>query len=178
MKTPREIFSQKHQPAELKLDAIRKDILAGHTGAHFRGNEQRAEANPVNSPSVSMMSAREEVKFESPAFAPAAGKPASSSAPFALRFWQELVLPCRRVWLGFAAVWFVILTVHVIMNLPAAGQTQIAGNRSYSPNPEVARGLKEQKLLLAQLLDPVAPPKAKPEPPSPRSDRRDASFNT
>ena len=90
-----------------------------------------------------------------------------------LKLWRELVLPCRRIWAGVAAVWLVILALHLSTGAPpksAPGQMAASGQ-------DVLTALREQEQILAQLLDPrdqphaEPPPVARPAVPGPRGER-------
>jgi len=139
MKTPREILFERHQSAEPRLDAIRRQVLAEHL------KTDAADGNRQRQPSFSL--------------------------PFVLaKLWQELVWPCRRFWIGVAAVWVVILALALITTAEAP---KVAAYKPPAPNPEVLMALREQRNLLDQLLEPVAPPPVSSSPPpGPRSERR------
>ncbi len=87
-----------------------------------------------------------------------------------VKLWQELIWPCRRVWLGLAAIWFVVLAV----NLASNDTPKFAANQMPAPTPEMVAALREQKKLLVQLLDPNASTPALPAAvPRPRSEKRE-----
>jgi len=85
----------------------------------------------------------------------------------AMKLWQELIWPCRRIWLGMAAVWLIVLACNMSMD----DTPKVAASQMPAPTPEMVAALREQKQLLVQLLDPNAasPPAANPRP---RSERR------
>ena len=88
----------------------------------------------------------------------------------AMKFWQELIWPCRRIWLGMAAIWFVVLACNMSMD----ETHKVAANQMPAPTPEMVAALREQKQLLVQLLDPNASTPALPAAaPRPRSERRE-----
>ena len=73
------------------------------------------------------------------------------------------MLPCRRIWAGVAAVWLVILALHLATGAPpkmAAGQMAASGQ-------DVLMTLREQKEILAELTAPVAPSPVSPPPACP-----------
>lgn len=133
MKTPREILLQRHQSAQPKLDAIRKQVVA-----------------TLSSPSKASRS------FHQP----------FSLARLPLKLWQELVWSCRRVWIGFAAVWLVIVAVNVANN--SGEPNRVMARATPPPSPQMLAALEEQRLLLSQLLggasEPAMPSRRK-EPP-------------
>ncbi len=93
--------------------------------------------------------------------------PAFSFSSLASKLWCELILPCRRIWAGMAAVWMLILGLHL-----AAGIGQISGitvNQVSKPGPEIVAAMRERRELMAQLLDPFTSlPVARPKVPGPR----------
>ena len=93
--------------------------------------------------------------------------PAYGFSSLASKLWRELILPCRRIWAGMAAVWMVILGLHL-----AAGSDQNPGtshNQVSKPGPEIVAAVRERHELMAQLLDPFTSlPVARPKLPGPR----------
>jgi hypothetical protein len=86
--------------------------------------------------------------------------------------WQT----ARWAWAGLAAVWAVILVLNSAAREP--NPPLVAGQDLPSAS-EMRLALKQKDLLIAELAlssEPAAKPK--PAPPSPRSDRRRATFNT
>ena len=86
--------------------------------------------------------------------------------------WQT----ARWAWAGLAAVWAVILVLNSAAREP--NPPRVAGQDLPSAS-EMRLALKQKDLLIAELAlssEPAAKPK--PAPPSPRSDRRRATFNT
>jgi anti-sigma factor RsiW len=86
--------------------------------------------------------------------------------------WQR----SRWAWAGLAAVWVVILVLNSAAREP--NPPLVAGQDLPSAS-EMRLALKQKDLLMAELAffsEPAAKPK--PVPPSPRSDRRRATFNT
>jgi anti-sigma factor RsiW len=85
--------------------------------------------------------------------------------------WRELIWPCRRAWVGLAAVWLALLAANARMSDP-----QLAGARSSSAAAMV-QSWEEQTRVLAELTQPgvaYAPvniPAAPSNPPRPRSAR-------
>jgi anti-sigma factor RsiW len=54
------------------------------------------------------------------------------------KVWQELILPARGIWIGFACVWAILLT----LNFATADEsTEMA--RNTPPNPEIIAEVKE-----------------------------------
>ncbi len=84
--------------------------------------------------------------------------------------WRELIWPCRRTWAGLAAVWVVLLTLQLASRDPA----EVAARKTPPPSPEVLMVLRQQQLLLAELVERPAPRAAdrpKSAPARPRSQR-------
>jgi hypothetical protein len=85
--------------------------------------------------------------------------------------WRELIWPCRRAWVGLAAVWLALLAVNARLSDP-----QLAGPRSPSA-AAMMQSWEEQTRVLAELTQPgvaYAPvniPAAPSNPPRPRSAR-------
>jgi hypothetical protein len=71
-----------------------------------------------------------------------------SPSRIALKLWQELVWPCRRIWAGMAVVWVAVL----ICNRSMEETPRVAFDRSPATTSEMAKVLKEQKQMLSQLL--------------------------
>jgi hypothetical protein len=100
-----------------------------------------------------------------------ANQPGEIRAPFAIRFtqvlWRELIFPCRRIWAGLAAVWLVIL----VLNMPAGEKHAQLATISSPPDKQVLAVLREQKEMLAQLVEPMIPsPAIRPKTPGPRGE--------
>jgi hypothetical protein len=88
-----------------------------------------------------------------------------------MKLWQELIWPCRRIWGGLATIWFVLLMLNLNMD-----ERPAVAMRTSTLTPEVLLALREQRELLAQLLDSSPPPAASPAPPAahgPRSELRE-----
>ena len=93
-------------------------------------------------------------------------RPAFSLAVFASSLWLEAVWPWRRAWIGVAAGWLVILTLH----LATRDTPSTMAARPHRPNPEVMAVLQQQEQLLTQLLGTETPAHvSKPRTPGPRS---------
>jgi hypothetical protein len=87
------------------------------------------------------------------------------------KLWRELVWPCRRIWAGLATAWVVILALN-LMSGTGDGR-QMAAKAESRPGPEVMAVLREQRQMLAQLLEPSAlPASSRPKIPGPRGDLR------
>lgn len=84
--------------------------------------------------------------------------------------WRELVLPCRRVWMGLAAVWLVILA----LNFAARDTSPTLAKSSPPPSPEMLAAVQNQKRLLAEMLQDQTKTsdadRPKPSPLSPQSE--------
>jgi hypothetical protein len=92
-----------------------------------------------------------------------------------LTLWRELIWPCRRTWAGLAAVWLVLLTLQLASRDPA----EVAARTTPRTSPEVLMVLRQQQLLLAELVERSesrAADKPKTVPPRPRSQGRDEMW--
>ena len=83
-------------------------------------------------------------------------------------FWNELILPARRIWVGFACAWIVIALVNL------AGSTDSTGLQAKRSSPPINMALawQQQQKFLAELNNPEPAParNSKHTPPKPRSD--------
>jgi hypothetical protein len=68
---------------------------------------------------------------------------------FALKLWQELILPARRAWICLAAGWVVVLA----LNLTAGADVSVGVNEPGPMNPESIIALQRQERLTAQLIE-------------------------
>lgn len=83
---------------------------------------------------------------------------------------STLFWPHPKAWAGLAAVWVVILT----LQLTSRDRSETIARTSPPPSPEMLMVLRQQKLLLAELVErpePRAADRPKAVPPRPRSDR-------
>jgi len=88
---------------------------------------------------------------------------------------STLFWPHRQAWAGLAAVWVVILT----LQLTSRDSTEIVAQNTPAPSPEMLIVLRQQKLLLAELVErpePRAAERPKALPLRPRSDRYHETF--
>ena len=85
-----------------------------------------------------------------------------------LKLWQELFWSCRRVWLGLATAWVIILFLNLASH---SGEERPLAKATPPPSPAMLAALREQRLLLAQLLGSAtsSSPPARPQDP-PRSE--------
>jgi hypothetical protein len=96
-------------------------------------------------------------------------RPSLSVSFVVMKLWQELIWPCRQLWLGMAAVWLVIAA----LNMSPDKTLTVANTGTTAPNAETLMALREQRRLLVQLLEPVTPSIALPSAvPPPRSEQR------
>ena len=89
--------------------------------------------------------------------------------------WRELIWPCWRVWAGLACAWALIIALNLAAYEPA---TRVAGKTAPLSREEL-RALSEQRLLLAELIEPMPETAETPQskPPGPRSERRPKFVN-
>jgi hypothetical protein len=116
MKTPREILLEQHRSAAPKLDAIRREVVDAAADVNRR-------KQPVH-----------ELTFA-----------ATLANAIQLSF-LELIWPCRRIWMGLAVVWILILAANVSLHehSPAIIKS--------GPSSEMMMTLKDQQKILAELL--------------------------
>jgi hypothetical protein len=92
-------------------------------------------------------------------------------APYQLiaALWRELVWPCRRIWVGLACAWALIVALNLASSEPASPAASKAEPRSR----DEMQALIEQRRLLAQLIESASAPSDEHEskPPGPRSER-------
>ena len=87
-------------------------------------------------------------------------QPSFSLAAAARQFWQESIWPWRRIWLGMATVWLVLLT----LNLATNERPKMARHKTPPPSPELMAALREQRRLM--LNSNPAPPPVHPKSPA------------
>ena len=82
-------------------------------------------------------------------------------------FWTEAIAPWKKAWIGIATAWVAIVAVNL-----ATGTPSIRGNPTEAKtDPQVRLVLREQRMLLTQLLGPAEwPLPAEPVKSGPRSD--------
>lgn len=154
MKTPREIILAQHRSAEDKLAAIRPEELA----ALARSSASNKKDQIATSDRVKNLNQN--------GFA-------RSIAVLITEFWRQSIYPWRRIWAGIAAAWLGILALNA--GFGQSSHSTIA--QSASANPQVMAVLHEQKILLTQLLGPMAQPAiVRSTLPSPRSEQRHELF--
>src|SRR5260221_6451536 len=71
----------------------------------------------------------------------------SNSQP--ISWWRELFWPCPQAWAGLAAAWVVILTIGYFSAEPA----ESVANAATPPSPQEIMVLKEQKQMMAKLIE-------------------------
>jgi hypothetical protein len=83
--------------------------------------------------------------------------------------WRELIWPCRRIWVGLACSWLLIIGLNMASSEPSR---RVVSQEETSSGEEI-RALIEQRRMLAQMIGPIAEPAAdrKSNPTGPRSDR-------
>ena len=85
--------------------------------------------------------------------------------------WRELIFPCRRIWAGLAAVWILIFAFNVSQRDPS----ELMARKTPPPSPEMILTLRQQEILLAELIGQNEPQAAEPPKtflPRPSSERR------
>jgi hypothetical protein len=121
MKHPRDVILDRHRHAEPRLNAVRSAVLS---------LSQTQHADP-DSP------AEENRRFV--------------LAQVATAFWRELILPCRRTWIGFAAIWVFLAVVNFQMQ--PTHSAQFSSVTANALTPEIRAQLIRQYELRASLLE-------------------------
>jgi hypothetical protein len=88
---------------------------------------------------------------------------------------SAVLRPHPQAWAGLAAAWVVILTLQLTSRDP----TEVVARNPPPPSPEMLMVLRQQKLLLAELVErpePRAAEQPKALPLRPRSDRSHKTF--
>ncbi len=115
---------------------------------------------------------REEILDSANSYRPAPRAPRQIGFPSPISHLLSSILwPHPRAWAGLAAVWLVIFAVNFSMRDDSTTAT-----KKVSPlTPEMRMVLKQQKMILAELIEPRETPMAGPRklfPPKPRSELR------
>lgn len=87
--------------------------------------------------------------------------------------WSELILPARRIWLGYAFIWIAIAAFHLI----TADHTVIREAKISNPSEAIANW-KAQQIILTELTKPIShDPVDRPKHPmGPRSEARSIAI--
>jgi hypothetical protein len=87
----------------------------------------------------------------------------------ALTLWRELIWPCRRVWAALACAWLLILGLEAASFVSAPSEA----SQSRVPSTEDIQAIREQRRMLAHMMDALPPPAGaqKTRSPGPRSQR-------
>lgn len=131
MKTPRELLLEKHRAAEPALDAIRREAV---------NDCRRRRAESLND-SLSLHASHSAFDQSLLTSAPTWKVWPSLAMKLLVKAWQELFVPCRRVWLGLAAVWCVI----VGLNLAAREDAPVMARGPVPRAEEVLAALQEKR---------------------------------
>lgn len=87
-----------------------------------------------------------------------------------IRLWDELILPARRVWTGFAFVWLMI----AVFNVAQSRSSDLMEAKSSPATPDLLMAWREQQQILADLgggIESRHARKPKAFAPKPRSGR-------
>jgi len=135
MKSPRELLLNKHRTVSPKLDVIRREVVA---------QLPRASARRVGDGWL-------------------AG--CDLLAWLLARLWTELFVPCRRIWLGLAAIWCLVIALNL-----SSRETTVQTAKGPAPRAEeVIASLREnQQRIMAELgVASLQPEIAGPREPGP-----------
>jgi hypothetical protein len=146
MKTPRELILEKHRSIKARLGRIRPEELAALAREALAST---AHPNPMRQEAGLWAIARD--------------------------FWMESIRPWRRVWIGMAAAWIVILVSFAATHdMPQTARVKVR-----PPSPELMAVLREQRQMMLQLFEPAASERpTEPRIPGPRSEHRVAIYFT
>jgi hypothetical protein len=142
MKTPRDILLHRHQSANARLDSIRQSVVTTECQSEVRNSRPETRS--------------------------------FGTLPWqaVLKLWQELILPARRVWAGFAFIWLMIAVINLAQS--DASPRMIAKGKPVST--ETLLAWREQEKILADLSGWTESRDAdnrKSFTPKPRSERED-----
>jgi len=156
MKTPREILLQRHEAAIARLDAIRRNVLAAQESSVENVRNTQNAVIKTEAPAPSLPADRITLSPGVRVSVNSVRSTAQSSftvqetlAWLAMKLWQELFWPCRRIWIGLGAAWLLILT----LNLAVGQAPKLVINKTARPSRETLMAVREQRKLLIQLLD-------------------------
>ncbi len=140
MKTPRDILLYRHQSANARLDSIRGSVLTTECQSETRNSKPETRNFRTLPWRV----------FET--------------------LWNELILPARRIWVGFAFIWLVIAAI----NLAQFSGSPNMEAKSKPVSTETLLAWREQERILADLsgwTDSRDADKPRSFSPKPRSER-------
>ena len=120
MKHPRDVILDRHRRAEPRLNAVRSAVLSLSQTQHAKPD------TPI---------------VENRCFV---------LAQVAAAFWRELILPCRRIWIGLAAIWVFLAVVNFQLQPPQ--QAQFASVSVNALTPEIRAQLIRQNEFRVSLL--------------------------
>ena len=123
MKTPREILLARHRAIEPRLDAVRQAAVAAIRDRQTANGRTR---------SVQLSSIANTI-FQT--------------------LWRELILPCRQVWKGLAAVWCILFILNVAQRHEAGARVVAVG-----PSAPLLVAYYQQEKMLNKLLSDHALP--------------------
>ena len=121
MKHPRDVILDRHRHAEPRLNAVRSAVLS-------LSQTQHPKPDPPLEKNQSFVLAQ-----------------------IATALWRELILPCRRIWIGLAAIWVFLAVVNFQIRPPQ--QAQFASVSVNALTPEIRAQLIRQYELRVSLLE-------------------------
>ena len=121
MKHPRDVILDRHRRAEPRLNAVRSAVLS-------LSQTQHPKPDPPLEKNQSFVLAQ-----------------------IATALWRELILPCRRIWIGLAAIWVFLAVVNFQMQ--PTHQARFSSVTATALTPEIRDQLIRQYELRASLLE-------------------------
>ncbi|HEY9508641.1 MAG TPA: hypothetical protein VIV82_02140 [Verrucomicrobiae bacterium] len=142
MKTPRDILLHRHRAANTELDSIRQSVLNTECRSEVRNSKPETR------------------NFR--------------TLPWRVfvTLWNELILPARRIWTGFAFIWLILAAI----NLAQSKGSPRMEAKSKPVSTETLLAWREQERILADLsgwTESRDAEKRKSFTPKPRSERED-----
>jgi len=136
MKTPREILFERHRRAEVKLDRLRRKVIAGLPAS---GIAAASEFNRGEKPGIRAV---------------------------LTKAWRELIRPSRRAWAGVAALWLTVGAANLAMKAGFQSPPPIGAGpaREMVQGFEEQRRLLAELLPPPQTVPPTQPTRSSARP--------------
>jgi hypothetical protein len=98
-------------------------------------------------------------------------KPAREEDPFFVKIWQELIWPCRRIWVGLAAVWLGVLA----FNASQADAPRSVMAKAPTTPSELRMAFREQRRVIDEIITENQP--TEPAEPTRKSNNKPRTEN-